>query len=66
MVSYFIYLGQTLTAVDNNWPSVVNNLQEALTVWSHLSRILEREGGDVSKLGNFYLAVFQATILFGS
>ena len=44
MVSYFIYLGQTLTAVDNNWPSVVNNLQEALTVWSHLSWILERGG----------------------
>ena len=42
----FKYLGRVLTAVDDDWLSVVGNISKARKSWGHLSQILIREGAD--------------------
>ena len=49
-----------------NCPAVVTNLRKDLKVWSCLSRILGREETYARVLGTFYIAVVQATLLFGA
>ena len=65
MVSSFRYLERTLVEVDDYWTAVVSNLWKARKVWACMVRILWREGADVRKEGRFYLAVVQATLIFG-
>ena len=50
-VTSFNYLGIFLSAADNDWPSVVNNLWRAWQKWMHLTRVLSREGAYVRTLG---------------
>ena len=62
----FRYLGRLRTATYDFWPEVAVNLKKAWRIWSHLSRILGREGEDPKPSVRFYLAVVQDTLLFGS
>ena len=65
MVPFFRYLGRTLTAVDNDWPSVVTKLQNAHMLWAQLLRIPGREGEDARTSGCFYITADQANLIFG-
>ena len=49
----FKYLGQVMTAGDDNWSAVLGNLWKARKNWWRLSRILIREGADPKVLGHF-------------
>ena len=66
MVVSFKYFGRVLTASDENWPAAVSNLRKVQKRWVQLSKILGREGDDPWTSGNFYEAVLQATLLFGT
>ena len=59
-------MGLVLTAADNDWSEVVGNLRKSRKRWSHLERILGREGDNPRVLGMFYKAVVQVVMLFGS
>ena len=65
MVTSFKYMGQVISAMDDDWPAVVINLTRAKTVWSRMSRILSREGvaSWVSEL--FFKFLVQAVLIFG-
>ena len=65
-VSEFRYLGQLLTATDDNWPEVAGNIKKALGSWGRLARVLGREGADPKVSRNFYTAVTQQVLLFGA
>ena len=52
-VTVFKYLGGVMTAVDDNWPAVVGNLQRLRNILGRLLRILSREGVDLKVSGNF-------------
>ena len=52
--------------MDDECPEVVGNLRKAMQAWENFVRILGLEGADVQTLGWFYLAVVQATLLWGS
>ena len=65
-VSEFRYLGRILTEKDNNWPTDAGNIKKARQSWVHLARVLGREGEDYKVSRNFYIAVTQAVLLFGS
>ena len=64
-VKYFKYLGQVLTAADNNWPVVVENLWNKRIIWAWLARIMGREGTSPRVSGMFFKTVVQAVLLFG-
>ena len=51
------YLGQILTAVNENWMAVLDNLRKASTIWEWLSRILGREGENLRVSGMLFKAV---------
>ena len=65
-VSSLKYLGLPLTAIDNDWPEVIINLQKARKIWAILSRILVQEGADTRVLGSFYLTIVQADLIFST
>ena len=65
-VSTFKYLGQVMTAGDNDWPEVAGNLLKARKSWGHLLRILSRERAAKKVSGNFFKAGVQAVLLFGA
>ena len=52
-VTEFKYLGQVMTAGDDDWPAVVGNLQKARKSWGRLLRILSREWADMKVSGYF-------------
>ena len=62
----FKYLGMTLKATDNNWPAMAGNFNKARKSWGRLARVLSREGADPKASRNFYIAMTQAVLLFGS
>ena len=64
MVTSFKYLGRVISVTDNDWPAVVNNLAQAKTVWSRMSRILSREGAMPRGSGLFFKAVIPAVLVF--
>ena len=66
MVTSFRYLGRLISAAENDWPAVVNNLSRARGVWRSMTRILSREGAQPRVSGFFFKAVVQAVLLFGS
>ena len=45
-VSTFEYLGQVMTAGDDDWPVVAGNLVKSWKIWGRLSRIISQEGSD--------------------
>ena len=45
-VTNFKYLGQVMTAGDDDWPAVAEKLVKARKRWGRLARILIREGAD--------------------
>ena len=51
-----------MTAGDDDWPTVVGNLQKARKSWGRLLRNLSREGVD-PKVSEYF---FKALLLFGS
>ena len=65
-VATFKYLGQVMTARDDDWPAVARNLVKARKSWGRLSRISSREGADKRMSGNFFKVVVQAVIIFGA
>ena len=65
MVSLFLYLGQKILAVDENWTAVDANLHNTRKVWSRFLRILQKEVEDRRTFGQFYATVVQKTLLFG-
>ena len=65
MVTEFKYLGRILTALEDDWPAVVENMLEVQKLWARLSQILGWEGEDPQTSGTFYKVVVQATLLFG-
>ena len=62
----FRYMGQVMTARDDDWPTVVGNPQRDRNSWGRLSRILIREGADPKVSVHFFKAVTQAVLLFSS
>ena len=65
-VTYFKYLVQMLSSFNNNWPEIEYNLQRAWGKWGRLENILVREGAGRRTTGEFYVAVVQAVLLFGT
>ena len=65
-VTNFKYLGQVMTAGDDDWPAVSGNLLKARKIWVRLARILSRGGADRRVSGNFFKAVVQQVLLFGA
>ena len=55
-----------MTAGDDDFRAVVDNLGKARKSLGRLSRILIREGADLKVSVNFYEAVAQAVLLFGA
>ena len=64
-VTEFKDLGKILTATDDDWPAVVENLGKARRSWGRFSQVLGREGADPKVSWVFYIAVTQAVLLFG-
>ena len=64
-VNKFKYLGQVITAGDDDWSAVAENLLKARKSWGRLTEILSREGAEKRVLGNFFRAVVQQVLLFG-
>ena len=60
MVSYFLYLGQTLMVMDNDCLEVVGNLFKARRTWESLSQILGWEKTYMWTSGKSYFTVVQA------
>ena len=58
-VTDFCYLGQLLTATDDDWPAVVGNIRKVRVSWGRLARVLGREGADPKVSRSFYTAVTQ-------
>ena len=56
-VSEFCYLGQLLTATDDDWPAVAGNIRKARVSWGRLAWVLGREGADPKVSRSFYTAV---------
>ena len=48
------FIGRVLVATDNDWPTVVHNLQRAWKKWAQMTRVLSREGADTQTLVHIY------------
>ena len=55
-----------MTAGDDDWPAVAGNLAKARNSWGRMKGILRREGATTRISGNFFKAVVQQVLLFGS
>ena len=62
----FKYLVRSMTELDNDCPTVMGNLRKSQKSWTHLERILGREGSSLRVSGMFFKAVMQAVLIFGS
>ena len=65
-VHEFRYLGRILTERDSDWPALRRNLSRARQRWGRISRLLAREGATPKVSGNFYKAIVQSVLLYGS
>jgi hypothetical protein len=65
-VDTFKYLGRPLSATGNDMVAIKYNLSQARKTWGRMSTILKREGADTKTMANFYKAVVQASLLYGS
>ena len=66
LVTSFKSIGIFLLAADDNWPSVVSNLQKARRKWAQTTRVLGRESADDQTLDQLYLAAVQLDMFYGS
>ena len=66
MVNSFRYLRRVISAADNDWLLLLNNLFRARAVWRRTTRILGREGAALWVSVFFDNSVVQAVFLFGS
>ena len=62
----FKYLGRVLAAEDDDCPAVVGNLRRARQKWARITRVLRKEGANARTLGQIYLVVVQAVLIYGS
>ena len=62
----FQYLGQVLTAGDDDWLTVVGNLGKEIKSWGRLFKIMSQEGADPKVLGHFYKVVVRVVWMFGA
>jgi hypothetical protein len=65
-VDMFKYLGRHLSATGNDKIAVQHNLSKAQKRWGRVSVILKREGADKKTMSNFYKAIVQSILLYGS
>jgi hypothetical protein len=65
-VEIFEYLGRQLSATGSDATAVKHNLQKASKVWGRISIILKRKNTDKLTMANFYKALVQSTLLYGS
>ena len=63
ILTAFSYLVQVVAAGENDWPSVVDNLQKARNSWGRLSQILS-QGGWIQSCWGIFEEVTQAALLF--
>ena len=61
----FQYLGQVISAADDDWPALVKNFSLAREVWNRMAVIISREGAEPRMSGFFFKAVVQAVLLLG-
>ena len=64
MVTYFRYLGRVISAADDNWLAVIQNLAKSQAVQRRMMRILRREGARLWVYEFFFKAVVQLVLLF--
>ena len=64
MVTFFIYLGQVISAADDNWTLVFWNFSQEKALWKRMTRVLSREGAEPQVSGFFFKAVVQAVLPF--
>ena len=55
-----------MTEGDDDWPAVAGNLAKDRKSWGRLQGILSREGATKRVSGNFFKAVVQQVLLFGT
>ena len=63
-VKVFKYLVQVLTASENDWMVVLDNIWKDRSRWAHLYRFWGKEGEDPRTSVTFYKAVVQETLFF--
>ena len=64
MMTSFRYLGRVISAEDDDWTVVVQNLEMARAVWRSMTRVLSREGADPRVSGFFFKSVVRSVIIF--
>ena len=64
MVTSFRYLGRVISAADDDWTVVFQNLVRAREVWKTIKRILIREGAEPAVSVFFFKYMVQAVLLF--
>ena len=65
-VPWFTYLGRLMTAGDDDWPSVAENLVKARKSWGRMQGIMRRGGATTRISGNLFKAAVQQVLLFGA
>ena len=65
MVTLFQYLGQVISAADDDWPALVRNFSRAREVWNRMAIVLSREGAEPRLSRFFFKAVVKAVFLLG-
>ena len=65
-VDKFRYLGWMFLFHDNEWPSIVRNLQRARRKWVKFYRMLGQERANTRTFGRFYVVVLQSILIFVS
>ena len=65
-VSYFKYLGRTLSEDDDDTRCIEGNLRKARTQWNCIAKILKQEGANAKCMAKFYITVVQAVLLYGA
>ena len=63
MATFFQYLGQVISASDDNRPELVRNFSREREVRNRMATILSREGAEPRLSGFFFKAVVQVVLL---
>jgi hypothetical protein len=65
--SSFKYLGQIITAKDDDLPAVVAQINKARQIWARISRILKKKtNSNIKVMSTFYKVIVQRVLLYGS
>ena len=65
-VPVFKYLGRPMTQENDDWMAIYYNLSNARQKWGRIRAILTKETSSRKTMENFYKAVVQAVLLYGS